>query len=136
MTLQDVLNVCRARGVRLAIQGGELRAQGRPGAVSEALQRGLAEHKQSLVETLGDGIWLADATLPDELVIPKTARPLEEIAACIDSQRVAVPAVAAPAPRPRLRFPTLDEARRLQGRSTATWRAPTDVREGIADTFA
>jgi len=88
MTINDVFNVCRARGVRLAIQGGQLRAQGRPGAVNEPLKRGLAEHKQAIVDDLGDGLW-QDENLPDELIIPAATPNTERaIMACIESQRL------------------------------------------------
>ena len=87
MTINDVFNVCRARGVRLCIQGGQLRAQGRPGAVSEPLQRALAEHKQAIIEAFGDGIW-PDETLPDVIVIPASVQNTESgIKTCIDAQR-------------------------------------------------
>jgi len=74
--------------VRLVIQGGQLRAQGKPGAVSEPLQRALAEHKQAIIESFGDGIW-PDETLPDVIVIPASV-PITEsaITACIESQRL------------------------------------------------
>ncbi len=88
MTLTDVFNVCRARGVRLVIQGGQLRAQGRPGAVNEPLKQGLAEHKREIVEAFGDGIW-PDETLPDVIIIPASVPNTERvIMACIEAQRV------------------------------------------------
>jgi hypothetical protein len=88
MTLDDVFNVAAARGVRLVITGDELRAQGRKGAVNDALRNGLAEHKRVIIETYGDGIW-PDATLPDEIVIPASVpNTIEAIRACIDAQRV------------------------------------------------
>lgn len=87
MTIHEVFNVCRARGVRLVIQGGQLRAQGRPGAVHEPLQRGLVEHKQEIIEAFGDGVW-PDETLPDEIIIPAATPNTESvIRACIDAQR-------------------------------------------------
>ncbi len=90
MTINDVFNVCRARGVRLVIQGGQLRAQGKPGAVSVPLKRGLATHKRAIIGAYGDGIW-PDATLPDEIVIPASVpNTIEAIRACIDAQRVKV----------------------------------------------
>jgi len=88
MTFADVFNVCRARGVRLVIQGGQLRAQGKPGAVNEPLQRGLVAHKQQIVEAFGDGIW-PDETLPDVIVIPASVPNTESaIMACIEAQRI------------------------------------------------
>ncbi len=88
MTLHDVFNVCRARGVRLRIQGGQLRAQGKPGAVSEPLKRALAEHKTQIVDTFGDGVW-PDETLPDVIIIPASVPNTESaIMACIDAQRI------------------------------------------------
>ena len=88
MTLGDVFNVCRARGVRLAIQGGQMRAQGRPGAVNEPLKQGLAAHKAQIVEMCGDGVW-PDETLPDVIVIPASVPNTESaIRACIELQRV------------------------------------------------
>ncbi len=88
MTINDVFNVCRARGVQLVIAGNELRAQGRKGAVNDALRNGLAELKAAIIETYGDGIW-PDATLPDEIVIPASVpNTIEAIRACIDAQRV------------------------------------------------
>jgi len=87
MTFDEVFNVCRARGVRLVIQGGQLRAQGKPGAVNEPLQRALAEHKQQIIESFGDGIW-PDETLPDEIIIPAgTPNNERTIKAWIDAQR-------------------------------------------------
>jgi AmiR/NasT family two-component response regulator len=92
MTFDDVFNVCRARGVRLVIQGGQLRAQGRPGAVNEPLKQGLVEHKAQIVDAFGDGIWpdetLPDETLPDVIVIPAATPNTESaIKAVIDAQR-------------------------------------------------
>jgi len=89
MTINDVFNVCRARGVRLVIQGGQLRAQGKPGAVNEPLKQALATHKAQIVEMFGDGIW-PDETLPDVIIIIPAATPNTEsaIMACIDAQRV------------------------------------------------
>ncbi len=87
MTFNDVFTVCRARGVRLVIQDGQLRAQGRPGSVNEPLQRGLSEHKQAIIDTFGDGIW-PDETLPDFLVIPASTPNTERaIKSLIDRQR-------------------------------------------------
>jgi hypothetical protein len=92
MSFDDIFNVCRARGVRLVITGDVLRAQGRKGAVSDALKRGLAEHKQRIVEMFGDGTWL-DETLPDEIFIPASVpNTLDTIRACIDGQRKRVAA--------------------------------------------
>jgi len=93
VTLTDVFTVCRARGVRLVIQGGHLRAQGKPGAVHEPLQHGLVEHKQAIIEAFGDGVWpdetLPDETLPDVIVIPaSTPNTVNAISARIDAQRV------------------------------------------------
>jgi hypothetical protein len=88
MTIHDVFNVCRARGVRLCIQGAQLRAQGRPGAVSEPLQRALAEHKREIIESFGDGIW-PDETLPNEIIIPAgTPNNERVIKLWIDAQRI------------------------------------------------
>ncbi len=88
MNFDDVFNVCRARGVRLVIQGGQLRAQGRKGAINDALKDGLAEHKQAIMELLGDGVF-PDSTLPAVLhiaaAVPNT---VEALGACIDAQRV------------------------------------------------
>jgi len=61
MTLNDVFNVCRERGVHLVITGNELRAQGRKGAVNDALRNGLAKYKQAIIDAAADGI------SPDEL---------------------------------------------------------------------
>lgn len=58
MTLNDVFNVCRERGVQLVITGNELRAQGRKGAVNDALRNGLAKHKQAIIDAAADGISL------------------------------------------------------------------------------
>lgn len=88
MTFDEVFRVCRERGVRLHISANVLRAQGRAGAVNDALKRGLTEHKQSIIDTFGYGIW-PDETLPDVLVIPvSTPNTLEAIKACIDAQRI------------------------------------------------
>jgi hypothetical protein len=87
MTINDVFAVCCARGVRLCIQGGQLRAQGKPGAVNEPLQRALAEHKQAIIESFGDGIW-PDETLPDVIIIPASVPNTESaIKTCVDAQR-------------------------------------------------
>ncbi len=88
MTFSDVFNVCAARGVRLVITGDQLRAQGRKGAINDALRNGLAEHKAAIIEAYGDGIW-PDETLPDEIVIPAhVPNEVQAIRVCIDSQRV------------------------------------------------
>jgi len=88
MTINDVFNVCRARGVRLVIQGGQLRAQGKPGAVNEPLKQALATHKAQIVEMFGDGIW-PDETLPDVIIIPAATPNTERaIKLCIDAQRI------------------------------------------------
>jgi hypothetical protein len=50
MTVTDVLTVCDARGVQLIIDGHELRARGRKGAVSDALKQGIIQHKADLIE--------------------------------------------------------------------------------------
>ncbi len=50
MTVTDVLTVCDARGVQLIIDGHELRARGRKGAVSDALKQGIVQHKADLIE--------------------------------------------------------------------------------------
>jgi hypothetical protein len=50
MTVTDVLAVCDARGVQLIIDGHELRARGRKGAVSDALKQGIIQHKADLIE--------------------------------------------------------------------------------------
>lgn len=87
MTFDDVFNVCRARGVRLVIQGAQLRAQGCAGAVSDPLREGLARHKHAIVEAFGDGIW-PDETLPDEIIIPaETPNTERAIRLWIDRQR-------------------------------------------------
>jgi protein-disulfide isomerase-like protein with CxxC motif len=94
MTFDDVFNVCRARGVRLVVQSGQLRAQGHAGAVNEPLKRGLAKHKQRIVEMLGDGIW-PDETLPDVIEIPVAVpNTIEAITACVERQRLKVASVA------------------------------------------
>jgi hypothetical protein len=88
MTIHDVFNVCRARGVRLSISGNELRAQGRQGAVHEPLKNGLTEHRQAIIEAYGDGIW-PDDTLPDVIVIPAwTPNTAAAIKRCIEAQRL------------------------------------------------
>jgi hypothetical protein len=87
MTLADALLVVTRRGVRLVITGDELRAQGKKGAVSEALRQGLAEHKREIIDALGDGTF-PDDTLPDELVIPVSIpNTIEAIRSCVDAQR-------------------------------------------------
>ncbi len=50
MTVTDVLTVCDARGVQLIIDGDELRARGRKGAVSDVLKQGIIQHKADLIE--------------------------------------------------------------------------------------
>lgn len=88
MTFHDVFNVCRARGVRLVVVGGQLRAQGRKGAVNDALRNALAEDRATIIAMYGDGIW-PDTTLPDEIVVPASLpNTLEAIRACIDGQRL------------------------------------------------
>jgi hypothetical protein len=52
MTVTDVLTVCDARGVQLIIDGHELRARGRKGAVSDVLKQGIVQHKAELIEAL------------------------------------------------------------------------------------
>ena len=90
MTMTEALLVVTRRGVRLVITGDELRAQGKRGAVSDALRQGLAEHKQAIIEGLGDGIF-PDDTLPDEVVIPVSVpNTIEAIRSCVDAQRMKV----------------------------------------------
>ncbi len=92
MTFDDVFNVAAARGVRLVSVGNQLRAQGRKGAVSDALRSGLTEHKSAIIEALAGGVF-PDDSLPDELVIPAhIPNELQAIRACIDAQRVKVSA--------------------------------------------
>jgi hypothetical protein len=52
MTPANVLTVCEQRGVQLSVVGTELRARGRKGAVSNALRRGITEHKADLIELI------------------------------------------------------------------------------------
>jgi hypothetical protein len=52
MTVADVLTVCDARGVQLIIDGHELRARGRKGAVSDVLKQGIVQYKAELIEAL------------------------------------------------------------------------------------
>jgi hypothetical protein len=88
MTMTEALLVVTRRGVRLVINGDELRAQGKKGAVSAALRQGLAEHKTAIIEALGNGTF-PDDTLPDEIVIPASVpNTIEAIKACVDAQRV------------------------------------------------
>ncbi len=83
----EALLVVTRRGVRLVITGDELRAQGRKGAVKDFLRQGLAEHRQAIIEGLGDGIF-PDVTLPDEIVIPVSVpNTIEAIRSCVDAQR-------------------------------------------------
>jgi hypothetical protein len=89
MTITDVLTVCAQRGVRLVVSHGQLRAQGKPGAVNDALREGLAWHKAQFVEAFGNGIY-PDPTLPDAIKIPVWCPNTETaIRSCIDSQRKA-----------------------------------------------
>ncbi len=90
MTMTEALLVVTRRGVRLVITGDELRAQGKKGAVSDALRQGLAEHRQAIIDGLGDGIF-PDDTLPDEIVIPVSVpNTIEAIRSCVDAQRTKV----------------------------------------------
>jgi hypothetical protein len=92
MTIFDCLKVCEARGVRLVIAGGQLRAQGKPGAVNDALREGLALHRARIVEDFGDGV-IPDPTLPDVIRIPVWCPNTETaIKSCIDAQRARVAA--------------------------------------------
>ncbi len=50
MTVTDVLTVCDARGVQLIIDGHELRARGRKGAVNDVLKQGIVQYKAELIE--------------------------------------------------------------------------------------
>ncbi len=95
MTAEQAVGLCYTRGVRLCISGDELKAQGRKGAISDALKLGLAEHKAAIIEVHGDGTFpddiLPDDTLPNVLVIPAPAslpNTVEAFTACIDAQRV------------------------------------------------
>jgi hypothetical protein len=82
----DVITVCYRRGVRLVITNGEIRARGAKGAVNEVLREGLIQHKQAIIENLGDGEF-PDETLPDEIFIPANVPNDEEsIAVCIEGQ--------------------------------------------------
>ncbi len=88
MTMNDALMVVTRRGVRLVIDGDEVRAQGKKGAVSDALRQGLAEHKRAIIAALGDGTF-PDDTLPDEIVIPVSVpNTVQAIKSCVDAQRV------------------------------------------------
>jgi hypothetical protein len=88
MTITDVLNVCHQRSVRLVIQDGELRAQGKPGAVSDALREGLKTHKQDLIAALGEGSH-PDPRLPDRVVYPATMpRDDQAYRRCYEAQRL------------------------------------------------
>jgi hypothetical protein len=90
MNMNEALMIVTRRGVRLVISGDELRAQGKRGAVNDALRQGLAEHKREIIDTLGDGIF-PDDTLPDEIVIPVAVpNTIEAIRSCVDAQRVKV----------------------------------------------
>jgi hypothetical protein len=112
MTIHDVFNVCRARGVRLCIQGAQLRAQGRPGAVHEPLHRGLVEHRQQIIENLGEGVWQGEG-LPGGAVAgvsPEGGKAVSSSASV-------------------LHFPTPAEARRRLGKSASTWQSPADFIE-------
>jgi hypothetical protein len=88
MTLLDCLTVCYQRGVRLVIEDGRLRAQGKPGAVNDALRDGLVTHKREIVAAFGNGVF-PDSTLPDVIKIPGWC-PNSETAlkSCVDSQRL------------------------------------------------
>jgi class 3 adenylate cyclase len=87
MTAQDVVKLCYLRGVRLVIDGQTMRAKGRRGAVNDALKQGLAEHRQTIIDAYGDGIF-PDESLPDTIIIPASVPNDEDaIRACIDSQR-------------------------------------------------
>jgi hypothetical protein len=88
MTMTEALLGVTRRGVRLVITGDELRAQGKRGAVSDALRQALAEHKREIIEALGDGVF-PDETLPDKIIIPASVpNTTEAIRACMDAQRV------------------------------------------------
>ena len=87
MTAQDVMQLVYARGVRLVINGQTMRAKGHRGAVNDALKQGLAEHRQTIIDAYGDGVF-PDVTLPDTIIIPASVPNDEKsIGACIDAQR-------------------------------------------------
>jgi hypothetical protein len=92
MTINELFIVCYHRGVGLLVEGDQLRARGKFGAVNEALRRGLAEHKTTLIAMLGDGIH-PDPLLPDRVVysssVPNT---IEAFDACYEAQRARVAA--------------------------------------------
>jgi hypothetical protein len=69
MTITDVLTVCHQRGVRLVVSEGKLRAQGKPGAINDALRFGLNAHTKDLIAMLGEGQH-PDPELPDRVVYP------------------------------------------------------------------
>jgi hypothetical protein len=106
MTVTDVLTLCDARGVQLSIDGHELRARGRKGAVNDVLKQGIVQYKAELIEALYEREerlaiqeegqppgFFVDNTLPDEIIIPVTVpNTLEAISACIDAQRIEVAA--------------------------------------------
>lgn len=88
MTVFDVLKLCNLRGVQLVIEGGELRARGPKGCVSDALRGGLTEHKAALVELLGDGLF-PDPTMPETTRIPADLpNTTAAIRVCLEAQRV------------------------------------------------
>jgi protein-disulfide isomerase-like protein with CxxC motif len=78
MTLNDVFKVCAVRGVRLVITGGQLRAQGRKGAVNDALRHAITEHRQTIIDVYGDGVWpgTAEIAAMQEFSAPTNARKL------------------------------------------------------------
>lgn len=88
MTIIDVLTLCHQRGVSLVIRGGQLNARGQFGAVNEALRRGLVEHKEKLIEYLGEGQH-PDPLLPDRVVYPASLpNTIEAFSSCYEAQRV------------------------------------------------
>ena len=87
MTTLDLLGELYSRGVRLSIAGGSIRLRAPEGVLTISLRLCVTQHKESLIDLLGEGEF-PDETLPETIHVPAdTPNTLEAIRECIDRQR-------------------------------------------------
>jgi hypothetical protein len=88
MNALDVLGELYTRGVRLQIGRDTIRLRAPEGVLTVSLRLCVAQHKESIIELLGEGEF-PDETLPDTLYIPaSTPNTIQALRECIDRQRV------------------------------------------------
>jgi hypothetical protein len=88
MTLPNLLAELYRLGVKIVINGEELKLRAPRGVVTDELRQAVAAHKQVIVEGFGEGTY-PDETLPDVIKIPAWCpNTVTAIKSCIDSQRL------------------------------------------------